>query len=132
MSTRFNPREGLVVVRARLRGPSRTVELRMAIDTGATSTLISHAMLTAAGYDPATSPEEIEMVTGSGTESASVIRVQSLRAIGKQMRKLSLVAHTLPPTARIDGVIGLDFLRGEKLTIDFVAGSITLGSRRTK
>jgi hypothetical protein len=32
----------------------------------------------------------------------------------------------LPPGAGVDGLLGLDFLRGQSLTIDFRSGEITL------
>jgi hypothetical protein len=37
-----------------------------------------------------------------------------------------MVCHTLPPSASIDGLLGLDFLRDRRLTIDFRTGQITL------
>jgi hypothetical protein len=36
------------------------------------------------------------------------------------------IAHTLPPTAPVDGLLGLDFVRSQQLTIDFRAGQIEL------
>lgn len=36
-----------------------------------------------------------------------------------------VVLHDLP-AARFDGILGLDFLRGQELTIDFRQGLITL------
>jgi hypothetical protein len=35
-----------------------------------------------------------------------------------------VVAHTLPPTTSVDGLLGLDFFRGLELTLDFRAGQI--------
>jgi hypothetical protein len=51
MSCSFNPTRGLVVVQAELFGPSGSIILRLALDTGATGTLINVAPLTAIGYD---------------------------------------------------------------------------------
>jgi hypothetical protein len=36
------------------------------------------------------------------------------------------LSHTLPPSAGIDGLLGLDFMRGQRLEIDFVRGFVTL------
>ncbi len=41
MSHAFNPDRGLVVVQAEVFGPSGSVVLRLALDTGATGTLIN-------------------------------------------------------------------------------------------
>ena len=44
--------EGLVVVAAALSGPGGTAILRLALDTGATTTLVNAGMLVSIGYDP--------------------------------------------------------------------------------
>ena len=36
------------------------------------------------------------------------------------------MAHTLPAGALVSGLLGLDFLRDQVLTIDFRAGQVTL------
>jgi hypothetical protein len=54
----FNPRVGLVIVRAEVFGPTGSIVLRLALDTGATSTLISVGPLAAVGYDPSLPPAE--------------------------------------------------------------------------
>jgi hypothetical protein len=63
VSSPFDPRRGLIVIGAELNGPSGAAVLRLAVDTGATSTLVSVAMLVAIGYDPALAarlPPEVE------------------------------------------------------------------------
>jgi predicted aspartyl protease len=104
----------------------------MALDTGATSTLINVASLVSAGYDPLASSKHIQITTGSGIEYAAVIRVSAIQMLGKRAKNFPLLAHSLPPSAGVDGLIGLDFLRGEKLTIDCVSGTIGLSPRRAK
>jgi hypothetical protein len=42
-----------------------------------------------------------------------------LEALGKRRRGMEIVAHSLPKGASVDGLLGLDFLRRTKLTIDF-------------
>jgi hypothetical protein len=41
MSHRFNPREGLIIVPTRLYGPAGDAIVRLALDTGATGTLVN-------------------------------------------------------------------------------------------
>lgn len=53
MSVPFNPQHGLVMVRAAVDGPSGSAVFRLALDTGATGTVINVGMLVALGYDPA-------------------------------------------------------------------------------
>ena len=37
-----------------------------------------------------------------------------------------IVCHTLPPSAAVDGVLGLDFFRGTRLVLDFRKGLVTV------
>jgi hypothetical protein len=42
------------------------------------------------------------------------------------MTGLVLAVHSLPLRAGVDGLLGLNFLRGQRLSIDFREGAITL------
>ncbi len=57
----FNPSTGPIIVGAELEGPTGVAVLRLALDTGATRTLINVASLVAVGYDPALVPQRIQM-----------------------------------------------------------------------
>jgi hypothetical protein len=126
MSFPFNPEQGLILVLAELEGPAGNIALRLALDTGATDTALSLACLVAAGYDPALSPNRVQVTTGSGVEFVLLLTVSRLTALGQHRTAYPILAHTLPPSTAIDGVLGLDFLRGKLLTIDFRSGQITL------
>jgi hypothetical protein len=126
MTFPFNAQQGLVVVQAELQGPSGSVVLRLALDTGATGTLVNVAPLVAIGYDPSLAPSRVQVTTGSGVEFAPLIPVSKVKALGQERQSFTVLGHTLPPSAGIDGVLGLDFFRGQILTIDFQNGQITL------
>jgi hypothetical protein len=66
------------------------------------------------------------MTTGSGVEFVPIIEVTKLTALRKERLGLPVLAHTLPPSASVDGLLGLDFLRGWLLTVDFRVGQLTL------
>jgi predicted aspartyl protease len=100
--------------------------LRLALDTGATGTLLNVASLVAVGYDPALVPQRVQITTGSGVEYVPRLTVSRIRSLGQERTNFPILAHTLPPSAPFDGLLGLDFLRGQTLTIDFRAGSLTL------
>ena len=123
---RSNPDTGLVFVQAHLWGPSENMVVEMALDTGATSTLISHAILRFLGYDPALSAERVNVTTGSGIEFAPRLSISKLEALDLKRENLPVIVHTLPPSASVDGLLGLDFFRGHRLTLEFLAGEITL------
>jgi predicted aspartyl protease len=126
MTFPFDAQQGLILVGAELEGPHGTAILRLALDTGATSTLLNVAMLVALGYDPATEPDRVQVTTGSGVEYAPRVRVMRFKALGQERLRFPVLAHTLPPSAGVDGLIGLDFLRGTRLTVDFRRGCVTL------
>jgi len=126
MSYRFDPHEGLIVVPARLFGPTGDIVVRLALDTGATSTLINTDVLVLLGYDPATTPERIQVTTGSSVEFCARLAVERIEAIGRALERFLVLCHTLPPSARVDGLLGLDFFRGCYLGIDLQNGEVTV------
>jgi predicted aspartyl protease len=128
MSPVFDPHEGLIIVHAEIVGISGTAILRLALDTGATTTLINSGMLLSIGYDPALSSDHVQITTGSGIEFVPRLLVKRLIALGKEVTDFSVLCHTLPPSAGVDGLLGLDFLRANTLTVDFKAGTIALES----
>jgi len=126
MSFAFNPQRGLIIVRAELFGSTGSAVLRFALDTGATSSLVSVGLLTAIGYDPSLIPERVQITTGSGVEFVPRVPISKVVVLGQERFDFPILAHTLPPSANIDGLLGLDFFRHQVLTIDFVQGQINL------
>jgi len=126
MSFPFDPGQGLIVVSVELWGPTGSVVLRLALDTGATGTVINAATLVAVGYDPALAPERIQVTTGSGVEFAPRLLLDKVVALGREHRDFPVLCHTLPPSAGVDGLLGLDAFRGESLTVDFRTGRLIL------
>ena len=126
MNYAFNPLRGLIVVQAKVFGPSGSIVLRLALDTGATRTMINVAPLTTIGYDLALALDRVQVTTGSGIEDVPRLLVTQFQALGQTRENFPVLAHTLPPSASIDGLLGLDFLHGQILTIDFLQGDISL------
>lgn len=126
MSFRFEPVRGLIVVQAELWGPEGSTILRLALDTGAMTTLINATPLSWVGYDPALSPDRVQLTTGSGVEFAPLITVERIDALGQSRTNHVIVCHTLPPSANVDGLLGVDFRRENRVVIDFRKGEITV------
>ena len=126
MSVPFDPQQRLIIVGAELSGPSGSAVLRLALDTGATRTVVNVAMLVAVGYDPALVPDRVQVTTGSGVEFVPRLPLDRLVALEQERIEFPVLCHTLPPSAGVDGLLGLDFLRGQSLTIDFRNGRMTL------
>lgn len=122
----FNPLHGLIIVRAELSGPAGNAVLRLALDTGASNTLINVGILVAIGYDPALVPERVQVTTGSGIEFVPRLALSKIVALGQERLDFPVLCHTLPPSAGIDGLLGLDFFREQSLTLNFRTGRIRL------
>ena len=87
--------------------------------------MVDAKLLTDIGYDLTQTPI-VTMTTGSGILEVPEVTVSKLDALGQTRENVPILAHTLPPTATVDGVLGLDFLRGHVLNIDFRLGRLTL------
>jgi predicted aspartyl protease len=124
MSFQFEPEKGLIIVPTRILGPNGDTIVHLALDTGATSSLINWDVAMIIGYDPAIVKERIHMTTGSSVEFAPSITVRKIEALGVIKEHFRIVCHTLPPSAKVDGLLGLDFFRDTRLIIDFISGKI--------
>jgi len=78
------------------------------------------------GYDPALAPQRVQVTTVSGVVYVPRLALDKIAALGQERISFPVLCHTLPPSAAIDGLLGLDFFRGQTLTIDFRSGQITL------
>lgn len=125
MKFSFEPEYGLVYVRVKIVCGERDMILNLALDTGASATMISAKRLAEVGYDLDKPEDEIYITTGSGLIFVPKITIEKLMSLGETKANFTVIAHDLPPTASVDGVLGLDFLRGHVLNIDFKIGEIT-------
>jgi hypothetical protein len=87
--------------------------------------LIDPTMLVAVGYDPHSAPDRIQVTMGNGVVSIPRIVLTRLTVLGQHRIGMPVLSHPLPPDAKVDGLLGLDFLRGCVLTLDFRGGLIT-------
>lgn len=126
MEKTFDPHKGLIVVRTLVDGPRASTAVSLALDTGAIATMLSSAVLQSLGCDPGASEDRVRVTTASGVEYVPRVLVRRIAALGQQKSDFPVLSHTLPPSASVDGVIGLDFLRGTCLTVDFRGGRLRL------
>src|SRR5436853_5384690 len=64
LMTRFNPVSGLIIVVVEVWGPAGSRLARLALDTGATASVMDAAILVSIGYDPALASSRTRMTTG--------------------------------------------------------------------
>jgi MalT-like TPR region len=53
-------------------------------------------------------------------------RAQLAEALQQARIDFPVLCHTLPPSATVDGVLGLDFMRGQRLIVDLRAATVSL------
>ena len=101
----------LLLVYTELVGPRGRTLLRLAVDTGASYTMLPPEKLTLVGYAPHTATRTVEILTASGSEWTPLITVTSLRFLGCTVHRLDVVSHSLPPTSPVEGLLGLNALQ---------------------
>lgn len=124
MSVPFDTAASRVVVPVLLVGPRRAVRVRLILDTGATQTMIRTELLREIGCVISDTPRRVRSVTGIGqVRSATLTHLESL---GVRRGNFTVAAHEFPPGLMTEGLLGLDFLRGRVLTLDFARGRMAL------
>ena len=129
----FDNAKSLIVVNMAIEGPDGR-ELRIlpaAFDTGASSTIISWDIAISLGYDPTRVTRRVRIITGSGVEYASVITVQKLTAIGESIANIEILCHDLPEDSKVDGLLGLNFLRHFDIDISFSKATVAIRPKET-
>lgn len=126
MKGTFDLAEKLIVVRALVLGPQREIGVKLALDTGATRTVIGLSTLILAGYDIEGIQEKTRITTASGKIWAPQLMIKKLTAIDLTCEDMTVSCHELPVDSSVDGLLGLDFFKGKCLTIDFRQGRLNL------
>ena len=104
------PREGILAVYAVINGPRTWRSLKLAIDTGATYTMLPPDVLIDIGYHPAAAARSLELSTANGLVVAPLLQLRSLKCLGRSVKGLDVVAHHLPSESPVEGLLGLNFL----------------------
>ena len=124
---RFEPRSHIVVVEVKIEGQEkRWTSLRMALDTGASLTVIPWSAAETLGLDPARGRRRVRFMTGNGMEAAPVLTIHAMEVLGIRVGRVPALCHDLPQRSLVDGLLGLSFLRHCQLSINFRRGVLEL------
>ena len=94
----------------------------MVLDTGATFTMIPWVVAEHLGYEPAVSKSRTTLTTASTTETVPLITLERMRVLGAEAEGVAVVIHDLPTKSRVDGLLGLSFLRRFNIGLRFKDG----------
>lgn len=116
----------LLITKAAIAGPEGIKILSLLVDTGSSYTIIPVEALESCGCSPAEAKKHLRIVTGSGFVVAPVVQLNWFSTLGVKVDNFSVVAHTLPFSGPIDGLLGMDFLRKVKARIDLENGLVEI------
>lgn len=96
-------------------------DVRLAVDTGASKTVVDFTELMMAGYRQSQAIGIEEFETGKGNIQASVYRVQEIEALGITYQNFEISSYDFLANgvlSDIQGVLGLDFFAEHRFCID--------------
>ena len=99
-------------MKARATGPAQSSDLVLMLDTGSTSTVIDLSILISLGFDPDRDGRPVQVTTASSVAYSTKVTLTRLFAQGQNRIGFPVVAHSLPAGVTVDGLLGLDFVRG--------------------
>jgi len=127
MKLTFDPHSPVIVITSTFIGVNdKRKKINMALDTGATYTMVPWDIAEVLGYKPDLSKERIELITASGVERAPLITLNSISVSDKKAGNVKVVVHDLPQKSYVDGLLGLSFLRNFKISLDFRNGILEI------
>ncbi len=100
--------------------------VNLCFDTGASTVIIRNKVLESIGFDLTAVREKATFGDASTSHIVPVITLKSLTLGGERIEDIQALAYTIPEEHGIDGVIGLNFLRHSKITLDFEQGILLL------
>lgn len=113
-------KEGIISLYVEFQGPTTKRIIKMALDTGATFTMIPPEIAMDIGYDPTISKKRIEISTASGLIIVPIIRIKTASCFGTKVKNIEVVCHNLPPESPVEGLLGLNFLVHIPAFIEFL------------
>jgi len=96
------------------------------LDTGASMTLIHTKVLERIGSVQDTEIGPIFIETAGGSIQANLYWIESIEVLGKGSGRMIVAGFDLPEKTRIEGLLGLDFVKMFKLVLDIPNGTIEI------
>ena len=129
---RLHQQGNLLILRGAVGGANGSVViLRLLLDTGASYTMLPVEVVEALGCDTHHPLRRVHIIAANGVIVAPVVAVPRFHCLGQRVEQWPVVAHTLPPGAFVDGLLGMDFLTRFQATIAVSGGEVSLGGSPT-
>ncbi len=122
---RFDPQAFLIPIEVVIRGKENQTASLLALDTGATYTLIPSK--TAKYLNLMTdSRRRVEISTATQRESCPLVIVPKISFLNIEVENVACLVKDLPDRERVEGLLGLSFLRGLEVRINFRKGILEM------
>ena len=108
---RIEPEEPTIVLPVEVFSETESRIVDMALDTGSTYVMIPWQVAESLGYDPAVSKKKVNLTTASTVEVVPLIKVRAIKTLGLKVNDVEVVCHDLPPDSKVEGLLGLSFLK---------------------
>ncbi|MEA3369061.1 MAG: retropepsin-like aspartic protease [Candidatus Ratteibacteria bacterium] len=112
-------KEGIISLYAKLKGSITSRTVKMALDTGATYTMIPAEIARDIGCNPEASKKQIEISTASGLILCPLVTVSAIKSCGLNLKNIEVICHSLPHESPVEGLLGLNFLLHFPAFIEF-------------
>ena len=117
----------LLLCYASVEGPFGTHDGTLLVDTGSNYTVVSVEVLERIGCSPAASREHVRILTGSGVLVAPRVQATALTIFSWRIDAAYLIAHDLPFSGPIDGLLGMDVLTALRTRLNIANAEIEMG-----
>ncbi len=117
--------DSLILVKAKI----GIQNVHLAVDTGASHTVIDLSTLITLGYFPEDAVGTATFETGKGNVESYIFRIDGIFALGELKRNFEVSAYDFLANgvlSEFEGVLGLDFFEGMKMCIDFRQSEIVV------
>lgn len=115
----ISKQDSIITLEVKFTGVAGVRRLNMVLDTGSTFIMAPWEAIESLGYDPAGSKKKVVITTASTVEKAPVVNIKSVSIGDLVVENPEIVVHNLPPGSRIEGLLGLDFLKSFTTLIDY-------------
>ncbi len=96
------------------------------LDTGASITMIPGKVIQKIGSSTIITARSVHIQTAGGTVDVDIVRVDSIEIMGKTVKNIEVASFDLPTETRVEGLLGLNFLKHFRMTLDFPNGKLSL------
>ena len=102
------------------------VVTKAAIDTGSTFTVVHSDIIHFLGATPEVLRGSVSVATAKGLQESPRVKLDKISSMGKTIKGFEVLCHDLPPTARVQGLLGVNFLQHFKMVINYKRGYVEL------